>query len=91
MITICIVWQALDIPRQKKATNQKKKPNIERREPTPILSLDPLLYPVSSDVHADDDFAFDETMESLLPDFLQARSSFQESESKYDGEVILRR
>ncbi|KXN87679.1 Cysteine-rich protein 2-binding protein [Leucoagaricus sp. SymC.cos] len=48
------------------------------------LSFDPLLYPPSGNIATDEDFAFDETIQKLLPDFLDTRLSLQEQELERD-------
>lgn len=76
-------------PMQKANANQRRrKISAELVKQPSTLSLDPLLYPPGGNLRAEDEFAFDETMENLLPDFLQARLSLQEQEAECDEEVI---
>jgi hypothetical protein len=48
----------------------------------PGFSLSPLLNPVGNDDMIEDDSAFDDIMETLLPEFLHARSTIQSGESE---------
>ncbi|KAF9448942.1 hypothetical protein P691DRAFT_759486 [Macrolepiota fuliginosa MF-IS2] len=84
-----VSYQARKRRRLKKTTvNQKKrKACAEIEKYTPTLSLDPLLYPPGGNIPAAEDaFTFDEAMEKLLPDFLQARLALQEKELERDDE-----
>lgn len=52
------------------------------------LSWDPLLYPPNGNIPSEEDVAFDETMDKLLPDFLDTRLSLQEEELECDDKVV---
>ncbi|KAJ3571043.1 hypothetical protein NP233_g4013 [Leucocoprinus birnbaumii] len=64
---------------------KKSKSNEQGREGC-SLTFDPLLYPPGGNIATDDDLAFDETVEELLPELLRTRASLLQQDSECDDQ-----
>jgi len=83
---MCSLWLELS---QKSGSHQKKRStNVEHDKRTQFpLSFDPLLYPPGCTTHVDDDPAFDDMIETFLPELLRTRALLLEQKSDYDEQV----
>lgn len=84
---MCSLWLELS---QKSGSHKKKRnTNVEhdKRNQFP-LSFDPLLYPPGCTTHVDDDPAFDDMIETFLPELLRTRALLLEQKSDYDEQGI---